>query len=169
MYHRFKFTINIGECQEIGWGTVKRILKYMIVGLFLGPPAPSGPETERSRNTGEIMKSLIVLLFFSATIIDIGIRWSAKIIAARRFRRADLRPAARAFAVSQLMCFGVYFLFFATVFYYRITVGRRHVLVIATLAAVLASFYFLKIPRYLLSAVFTPRDIPDNKAEGGGR
>lgn len=142
-------------------------LVIMVVGLFLGPDKPALGQAGGEQDRGDMMKALVVLLFFSATIINIGIRWSAKIIGARRFKRADLRPAARAFAVSQLMCFGVYFLFLATVFYYRITVGRRHVLVIATLAAIMASLYFLNVPRYLLSAVFAPDEAAPGDAEGG--
>lgn len=142
-------------------------LVIMVAGLFLSPGRSAFGQTEDGQGTASMMKALIVLLFFSATIINIGIRWSAKIIAARRFKHADPRPAAHAFAASQLMCFGVYFLFLATVFYYRITVGRPHVLVIATLAAIPASFYFLKVPRYLLTAVFAPEGAAPGESEGG--
>jgi len=135
--------------------TAAVFVALMITGFFLGYGKQDLLETAKGQRTSSLMKALVVLLFFSATIINIGVRWSAKIIAARRFKRADLRPAARAFAVSQLVCFGVYFLFLLAVFYYRVAgAGQRGVLVAATVAAVLASFYFLKIPRYLLSSVF---------------
>ena len=137
------------------------LVVLMAVGLtWEGGQTP--PESaRRTEETASVIKVLLVLLFSSATIINLGIRWAGRIMAGRRYRRHDIRHAARAFAVSQWACFAVYGLFFAAAMYHRIAAaGQKGVLVVATLAAVLACFYFLKVPVFLLRAVFSPPESP---------
>jgi hypothetical protein len=134
------------------------LIMLMTWGLIWGPPEIVAEEGSKQKETNDFLKILIVFLFFSATIVNLGIRWSARIIAGRRYRRSDLRPAAAAFAVSQVVCFAVYGLFHGAVLYYRFASrGDKSVLVVATLAAVLASFYFLRLPSFLLHSAFGPQ------------
>jgi hypothetical protein len=135
----------------------------MTIGLFTRPAAPVD-DARRAEQITLMTRVLVVLLFFSATIINLGIRWTGRIIAGRRFRLSDPRRAVRAYAASQVACFAVYALFFAAAFYHRMAAaGEKVVFVAATLAAVLASFYFLRVPRYLLSAVFARDAAPPAK------
>ncbi|MCD6405781.1 MAG: hypothetical protein J7M19_08135 [Planctomycetes bacterium] len=130
------------------------LLVAMTLGLLPSPEAPTAPEATRY---GELLKGLLVLLFFAATVVNLGIRWAGRIAAARRYRRSKPYRAARTVAFSQWLCFGVYGLFEAAAVYHRLAVAApRKVLVIATLAAIFASFYFLKVPKYMLKAIFTP-------------
>ncbi len=130
------------------------LLAAMTLGLVLAPEAPRSPEAKKY---GEFLKGLLVLLFFAATVINLGIRWAAKIAAARRYRRNKPYRAALTVAFAQWLCFGVYGLFEAAAVYHRVAVAApRKVLVIATLATIFASFYFLKIPKYLLKGIFAP-------------
>ncbi len=145
------------------------LLAVMATGLVAGGGDPGFDDPERAREAADTLKMLIVLLFFAATLINIGSHWSGKIVAARRFQRSDLTPAAWAFAVSQVICFVVYFLFTLAVFYYRVAgAGEASVMIVATLAAIFASFYFLRMPRYLLNSVFASdqgRDTTDEEMD----
>ncbi len=134
------------------------LILLMAWGLIWGPPEIVAEEGSKQKETNDFLKILIVFLFFSATIVNLGIRWSARIVAGRRYKRSDLRPAATAFVISQLACFVIYGLFHAAVLYYRFAShGDKSVLVLATLAAVLASFYFLRLPSFLLHSAFGTR------------
>jgi len=142
------------------------LVALMTWGLVWGPPDIQPEPDSKAEKTNDVLKILIVFLFFSATIINLGIRWAARIIAARRYDKTNLRPSAVAFAVSQLVTFGVYGLFYATVLAYRlVSAGQKTVLVLATVGAVLASFYFLRLPSFLLHSAFAPPGRGDKDVE----
>lgn len=151
------------------------VVFLVMVGVFaamllVGLLAPSGNdpgEAEKAEKTAKLVKSLLMLLFIAVTIISLGVRWTGTIIAGRRFDRKNLHPAARAVAASQTVSFLLYGLFLAAALYYRLAAGgSRGVLAVATLGAMMASFYFLKAPPYLLRAVFAP--IEDAGVEDAG-
>jgi hypothetical protein len=136
------------------------LVALMTCGLYFGmsAPLPSDPvDAEKVERGRRMARVLVVLLFFSATIVNLGVRWAGKILAGRRFKKVDPRRSARAFTTTQLVCFGSYAAFFAAVLYYRLAYsGEKGPLVVATAAAVLGSFYFMRVPAYLLSIVFAP-------------
>jgi len=140
----------------------------LAVGLLAGPEPPVISDPEKAKSYPAMMRMLLVLLFFAATIINLGVQWAARILAARRYRRLDAYPAARTVVAAQWVTFAVYGLFVGLALYYRLRVGGERVVFAAAVAgAALASLYFLKVPRYLLTGVYVSGPEQEGGRPGG--
>lgn len=139
----------------VGFAVV--VLVAMAVALPGAGARLSQTASEQAGRRIQLARILLVLLFFSATIVNLGVRWAAKIIAARRWKDDNPYPAAFAMAFAQWICFGVYGLFEAVALNHRIAAYQpRKVIIIATAAVLLAALYFLRVPPYVLRSVFAP-------------
>jgi hypothetical protein len=111
-----------------------------------------------------LLPALLVLLFFAATILNLGLKSAARIVAARRYNRENPLPAARVVAASQAAAFAIYALVVAFVVYRRVALGGgAHALVPAG-AAILAGLYFLRLPSFLHRTLYAPPGPPEDRA-----
>ncbi len=131
------------------------IVLLMVAGLLSNAEDSRIGDAQKAGKHAYLLKTLLILFFFAATITNMGIQWAAKILAGRVYKRADMYHAAFVVAASQWVAFGIYALFAAMALYYRLAAGGpRKVFAIAMAAAALASFYFLRIPKYLLVGLY---------------
>ena len=125
-------------------------LGLLLLGLFfplLSPP--DIPPYAVARLKG-LLRIFLAMFFVAATIICIGIQWSAAILAARRFREHNFPLAVRTLALSHWLCFSLYALFDLAALYHRLSVGGSYLeLLMAAAAAAFATYYFTRLPAFL--------------------
>lgn len=153
----------------------KRLLRrtfvaYVVFALLSAVALATGfimpaPETHAEAGTRNFIEGLLIMLFFSATIIGLGLQWTANIVAARRYNHDNPYPAASVIAGSQLVVFAVYAAVVLFVVYYRMRGGQPRA-IIPGIASVLAGIYFLRMPAFLLQGLYSRKD-KDGPARGG--
>ncbi len=124
----------------------------------------TGPDLAAAR-TRAVLGALLVFLFFAATIINLGITWAARIMAARRYSRDNILPSCVVVALGQAACLAAYACVVTFVAYYRVAAGGQRSAVIPAVVAVLAGLYFLRLPGFIHRALYAP---PGGKGNAGG-
>jgi hypothetical protein len=162
-----------GEEQERSRAVLRRALVICVVlacaaGVALTVvfafPARAVPAAARP---GMLVEGLLVLLFIAATIIGLGVQWTAAIIAARRYVRRNPYPAALVVAVSQCMIFALYLGVVGFVLYFRLRAGGAALALIPAVASILAGLYFLRLPDFLTKGLYSDRQGHSEESRGG--
>jgi hypothetical protein len=133
----------------------------LIVGLLLPREAgrpPAGPAASR---VGMLLRLWVLMFFAAVTVVSAGLRWAAQIVAARRYKHADVYPAALVVAASQWAALLAYGVFEAAALYSRLSLhGGPIEFALAVFGAVGASCYFLRPPSWLSKGLSSTSNAP---------
>jgi len=127
-------------------------MAVLALAAAFAAPARSVPAAARP---GMLTVGLLVLLFIAATIIGIGIQWTAAIVAARRYTHRNPYPAARAVAVSQCAILALYVAVIGFVLYFRLKAAGTPLALVPAIVSLLAGLYFLRLPDFLSKGLYS--------------
>jgi len=127
----------------------------LVAGLTVPPMVFTPGPAERAARAERLLALFLAVMFVAATIVNAGIRSAARIVAARRYRRADVYPAAVVAAASHWASLGVYAVVEAAALYFRVAAhGSAAVFVASVVIPAAAAYHFLRLPRFLTKGVF---------------